>query len=125
MGLSEFDSVSAREAVEEAQLVEGLTIPSPTFWRTYRGNTAGRILRGEASPALMEKIRKEIDRNTPDEDFGPAAERRDMEREGLAAKAEAAKQGAAQGGEEPGEGAEGETPAQAPKKKPAAKGAKK
>ena len=72
MGLREFDTVTASEAVADAQVVEGLTIPSPTFWRTYRGNLAARILRGEADPATVEKIRKEIDANTPAEDYDPA-----------------------------------------------------
>jgi len=72
MGLREFDSVTATEAVADAAVVEGLTIPSATFWRTYRGNLAARILRGEADPATMAKIRREIEQNTPDEDYDPA-----------------------------------------------------
>lgn len=70
-GLSEFDSVSAASAVESAQLVDGLTIPSPTFWRTYRGILAGRILRRDVDPATLDKIKKEIEANTPDEDYAP------------------------------------------------------
>jgi hypothetical protein len=72
MGLREFDSVSASEAVADAQIVEGLTIPSPTFWRLYRANLAARILRSETDPATLDKIRKEIEANTPAEDFDPA-----------------------------------------------------
>lgn len=72
MGLREFDSVSASEAVADAQVVEGLTIPSPTFWRLYRANLAARILRSETDPATLDKIRKEIEANTPAEDFDPA-----------------------------------------------------
>jgi len=71
-GFARFDQVTANEAAEQGQVVESLAIPSPTFWRIYRGSMAERLLRFDATPEQMAQIRKEIEANTPAEDYDPA-----------------------------------------------------
>lgn len=70
-GLSSFDEVTGSEAVADAQIIDGLKVPSPTFWRVHRKALARRVLARDASPEELEKIDAEIDANTSDEEFNP------------------------------------------------------
>lgn len=68
-GLASFDEVSSSEAIADAQIIDGLKIPSATFQRVHRKALARKILARDATPDEMEKIGKEIDSNTSDEEF--------------------------------------------------------
>lgn len=68
-GLSRFDEVSGSEAVADAQVLASIEMPSATFWRVQRKALARRVLVRDATQEELEKIGKEIDANTSDEEF--------------------------------------------------------
>lgn len=70
-GLRAFDQMGADEAIAQAQIVEGLTIPSATFHRVYRTALAKRIVAHDATQEQLDDIAKEIDANTTEEEVNP------------------------------------------------------
>jgi hypothetical protein len=80
-GLDAFDREDRGARVEEAVDVESLEIPSPTFNRAYKKQTAFTLL-PDASAADKAQIAQEIDENMSDEQLAA-----DEERDRLAAEA--------------------------------------
>lgn len=70
-GLSSFDEATVADAIESAQVIESLTIPSATFKRVHRKALARKILARDASAKELDAIDAEIDANVADEDFAP------------------------------------------------------
>jgi hypothetical protein len=70
-GMQDFDVEGLAEAVEQAAVVQTLTIPSPTFHQIYRYSVASKAVSGLATPEQLEKIREEIEASTTAEEFDP------------------------------------------------------
>lgn len=70
-GFRLFDNTTDKEAVENAQLVQGLSVPSATFRRVYLTALAQRVVAHDATPEELRKIGAEIEANVTDEEFAP------------------------------------------------------
>ena len=70
-GMQDFDIEGLKDAIEEAAVVQTLTIPSPTFHQIYRYSIASKAVSGMATPEQLEQIRGEINAGTTAEEFDP------------------------------------------------------
>ncbi len=60
-GASKFESVDPSAQIEDAEKMEGIDIPSPTFKRRYKYMLAKNTLGDEASEEDLEKIEEELE----------------------------------------------------------------
>lgn len=72
-GFEKFDPIALAEALENAVVVDTISIPSPTFHRVHKKSLARRVLAGDAEDADLDQIDKEIEANVLDEQFDPVA----------------------------------------------------
>lgn len=72
-GMEKFDDVATSDVVDQAVLLEGVSIPSPTFQRRFKSNLARAVLGSEASPEDLEQIEAELEKNVTDDQYDPTA----------------------------------------------------
>lgn len=66
-GASTFDPIALSEFVEQTVILEGVSIPSPTFQRLFKGGLAKRLVAADASEDELRAIDEELKANiTPD-----------------------------------------------------------
>lgn len=70
-GMQDFDEQALGDMINEAAVVQTLTIPSPTFHQIYRYSIASKAVSGMATPEQLEQIRDEIEAATTAEEFDP------------------------------------------------------
>ncbi len=70
-GFEKFDPIALADALENALVIDTVSIPSPTFHRIHKKSLARRVLAGDAEDRDLEQIDKEIEANVLDEQFDP------------------------------------------------------
>jgi hypothetical protein len=73
-GMSKFQEESTDALVTQAEKIEVLRIPSPTFQRRWRFLLAQRSLGANASEEDLAAIREELEKNITDEEMLPGAD---------------------------------------------------
>lgn len=68
-GAENFDEMTVSGAIEEAQGVDVVSVPSATFQAEYKFRFARRLLGEDADEELLEQIRKELQANITNESF--------------------------------------------------------
>lgn len=69
-GMSKFDTADVGSEIEDAEKLEGIDIPSPTFQLRYKYALAKAKLGDEASEEDLEKIESELEENLTPEQLG-------------------------------------------------------
>ena len=65
-GMDQFDKVDREQLIEESTQMQGLQIPSETFWKAYKTKIAEKLL-DSSDPALLATIRDEIEKGVEEE----------------------------------------------------------
>jgi len=70
-GMEKFNEISVGALVDQAAILDTLSIPAPTFQRKWRFMLAKRLLGDNASEEEILQIQKELDNNISDEQYDP------------------------------------------------------
>ena len=73
-GMQDFDGEDLKNAVDEAALIDKLSIPSFTWKRLRTFHNAKKTLRGIANPEQLEEIRAELEKSITEESMQPVQE---------------------------------------------------
>lgn len=99
-GADTFDPIALSELVEQAVVLEGVSIPSATFQRLWKAGLAKRLVAADAGEDDLRTIDEELEENITADQFDPAA----MARAEAAAAAAAAPRPRGQPGAQPPNG---------------------
>jgi hypothetical protein len=72
-GADTFDPIALSELVEQVVLLEGVSVPSATFQRLWKGGLAKRLVAADASEDDLREIDEELEENISADQFSPAA----------------------------------------------------
>lgn len=92
-GMDDFSDVTTDQVVEQAMMLEQVTIPSSTFQRRKAFMVARTVLGQEASAEDLENIKKELETNITDDQFIAPTPMEQFELEQQAAAAKTAPEG--------------------------------
>lgn len=77
-GMEKYDEISVSGLLEQAEVIDTVSIPSATFKQLWTYNLARRILGDNAEEEDLENIRKELEENVTNEQFMPLPEMGEM-----------------------------------------------
>jgi hypothetical protein len=70
-GADTFDPLALSELVEQAVVLEGVSIPSATFQRLWKGGLAKRLVAADASEDELRAVDEELEENITGDQFDP------------------------------------------------------